>query len=175
MWIATRGGFVDPLNVIVNGPLGGHWWRVLTTQFSYFDATGGAAITGAGVYQFVTLTVVGVFGWLLETRHGPLVVVALFLLGGAGGALAAHAIDSQAVISGANGGALALLCAWAVPDLLAQRQRHEYEGDLLGAGALGLVMLAMPIARPEANAIAGGVGVLAGYTLGLGLARAAAR
>jgi hypothetical protein len=36
---------------------------------------------------------------------------------------------------------------------------------------IALVLLAMPLARPEANPIAGGVGVLTGYLGGLGLAR----
>jgi membrane associated rhomboid family serine protease len=172
VWIATRAGYVDASKLVVNGPLHGHWWRLLTAQFTFFYANG-SSLFGTGVYQFITLLAVAVFGWLLERRHGPLAVLVLFALGGVGGALAASAADSQAVVSGSNGAALALLCAWAVPDLLARRRREEHEGDLLGAAAFGLVLLAMPIARPEANAVAGGVGVLVGYALGLGLARTA--
>ena len=115
------------------------------------------------------------FGWLLERRHGGLAVAALFLLGGAGGAFVASLIDAQAVAAGANGAALALLCAWAVPDLLARRRGDDYDGDLLGTGAFALVLLAMPIARPEASAIAGGVGVLVGYLAGLALLSFGAR
>ena len=74
-------------------------------------------------------------------------------------------------IAGANGGALALLCAWAVPDLLARRARREYSGDLLGTGVIALVLLAMPLVRHEASAVAGGVGVLVGYLGGLALTR----
>ena len=45
------------------------------------------------------------------------------------------------------------------------------DGDLLGTGVIALVLLAMPLARPEANPIAGGFGVLSGYLGGLALAR----
>ncbi|MEA2298848.1 MAG: hypothetical protein QOF77_1784 [Solirubrobacteraceae bacterium] len=174
VWVATRGGYLDAANLVVGGPLHGEWWRLLTAQFTYFYTTG-ASLTGTGIYQFVTLLAVAVFGWLLERRHGGLVTAVIFLLGGVGGALAASAIDAQVVVAGANGGALALVCAWAVPDLLARRRGEDYDGDLLGTGAFALVLLAMPIARPEASAVAGGVGVLVGYLLGLGLARFAAR
>ena len=39
-------------------------------------------------------------------------------------------------VLGGNGAALALLCAWAVPDLLALRAGEEIEGDLLGTAAI---------------------------------------
>jgi membrane associated rhomboid family serine protease len=128
-------------------------------------------VTGAGIYQFATLFAVAIFGWLIERRHGGLVVAALFLVGAIGGTAVAVLAHAKVPVAGANGGALALLCAWAVPDLLARRGRHDYNGDLLGTGVIALVLLAMPLARPEANPIAGGVGVLTGYLGGLGLAR----
>jgi hypothetical protein len=58
-----------------------------------------------------------------------------------------------------------------VPDLLARRRRRDYDGDLLGTGVIALVLLALPIARPEASPIAGGVGVVIGYLGGLALAQ----
>ena len=170
IWIATRGGYLDASKLVVLGRPHGDWWRVLTAPFTYSFSTG-ASVTGLGIYQFVTLITVAIFGWLLERRHGPLVVAGLFVLGGAGGAALATLLDPQAVVVGANGAALALLCAWAVPDLLERRRGLDYDGDLLGTGAIALVMLAMPVARPEVNAIAGGFGVLAGYLVGLGLVR----
>jgi hypothetical protein len=170
VWILTRGGYLSAPDLVVSGPLHGDWWRPATAQLTYFYTTG-ASLTGTGVYQFVTLVTIAVFGWLLERRHGGLVVAALLLLGGVGGAVAASALDSQAVVAGANGAGLALLCAWAVPDLLARRRGEDYDGDLLGTGAFALVLLAMPIARPEASAIAGGVGVVVGYLGGLALVR----
>jgi len=90
-----------------------------------------------------------------------------------GGTAVAVVAGSSTVVAGANGGALALLCAWAVPDLLARRARRDYGGDLLGTGVIALVLLAMPIARPEASPIAGGVGVVVGYLGGLALQRRA--
>ncbi len=69
MWIVTTGGFVAPHQLSLEGPVEGQWWRLLSSQFLY----------ESGVYAFVALLAVGVFGWLLERRHGPLVVLALFL------------------------------------------------------------------------------------------------
>lgn len=172
VWIATRGGFlgIDPGRLVVAGPLHGEWWRVVSSQFTYFYS-GSSSATGAGVYQFACLFAVALFGTLLERRHGPWAVLGLFLLGGAGGALVASAADIQSLVVGGNGGALALLCAWAVPDLLARRAGVDYDGDLLGTAAIAVVLLALPVARPESSALAGGVGVVAGYLCGLALAR----
>jgi hypothetical protein len=177
VWILTRAGYVSPLNLVaVRGQLTTDWWHVLTAPFTYYDYyTGSFSSFGAGVYQFATLFAVALFGWLLERRHGPLVVIALFLIGAAGGIYVALAIHSSSLAVGGNGGALALLCAWIVPDLLARRSGQHYDGDLLGAGVIALVLLAMPIARPEASPVAGGFGVLTGYLGGLALARRDAR
>ncbi len=140
---------------------GSHWWRLFTAPLTY-DNTG---------YAFVTLTVIGLFGWLLERRHGALVVLLLFLIGAVGGTAATAAAYDVPVVLGANGAALALLCAWAVPDLLALRHREEVEGDLTGAAVLAVVVALMPLALPEASWISDGVGVLAGLLVGYPLAR----
>jgi hypothetical protein len=81
------------------------------------------------------------------------------------------------VALGANGGALALLCAWAVPDLLTRRRKRPYDGDLLGAAVIALTLLAMPLALAsgEASAVAGLLGVIWGYLVGFALARDALR
>ncbi|MGA2469401.1 MAG: rhomboid family intramembrane serine protease [Solirubrobacteraceae bacterium] len=174
VWIATRSGYVSPSSLLATQhQLSGDWWRVLSTPFTYWDGRFAGAVTGPGVYQFATLFAVALFGWLIERRHGPIVVLALFLVGAAGGAYVALHFPgaSTTVASGGNGGALALLCAWAVPDLLARRGGHSYDGDLLGAGVIALVLLAMPLVRPEASALAGGFGVVTGYLGGLALSR----
>ena len=175
VWIATRAGWLSASSWVVRSPFhtSSQWPHLLTAPFTYFYATG-ANLTGTGVYQFATLFAVAVFGWLLERRHGPIATASVFLLGAVGGTyvavLAQNGPHANLHIAGANGGALALLCAWAVPDLLARRGRRDYDGDLLGTGVIALVLLAMPLARPEANPIAGGFGVLTGYLSGLALA-----
>jgi len=169
IWIATRGGYLDAANVVAQHPLGSRWWTVFTAPFTYFYS---GQIAGAGVYQFATLLAIAIFGWLLERRHGPLPVLVLFMVGAAGGTYAAAVADiNRYAIAGGNGGALALLCAWAVPDLLARRAKREYGGDLLGASVIAVVLLAMPLVRHECSAVAGGVGVVSGYLGGLALAR----
>src|SRR5437588_6937935 len=90
VWIALRTGWVDPFNLLIIGGIHGDAWRALTVPFAYLN----------GVYQFVTLFAVALFGWLIERRHGPLGALRLFMLGGAGGALVAGALNVGDVISG---------------------------------------------------------------------------
>jgi membrane associated rhomboid family serine protease len=161
LWIAWRGAFVHYSDLIVFGPLHGEGWRLVTSQFAY----------ASGLYQFATLVAIALFGWLLERRHGPFVVLALFFAAGVTGALAEVALDSFPISSGANGAALGLIAAWAVPDLLAARRHEYYDVDLLGTAAIAAVVLAMPAARVEASWVAGLVGGLVGLLVGLGLAR----
>jgi hypothetical protein len=99
-------------------------------------------------------------------------VLGLFFAAGVTGALAAEALYAFPVVSGANAGALALLAAWAAPNLVAARAADYYEGDLLGTAAIAAVLLAMPYARPEVSWLAGVAGGVLGLTLGLGLSRA---
>jgi membrane associated rhomboid family serine protease len=161
VWVAWRGGFVNLGKLVVIGPLHGDWWKLFTSQFAYAN----------GLYAFVALVATAIFGWLLERRHGPVVVLALFLGAGATGALVASAVYSEAVVSGANGAALALLAAWAVPDLEAARAGMDYEGDLLGVAAIAAVLLALPFAQPQASWLAGITGGAMGLVVGLGLRR----
>jgi membrane associated rhomboid family serine protease len=161
VWVAWRGGFVSLGKLVVIGPLNGDWWKLFTSQFAYAN----------GLYEFVALVAIGIFGWLLERRHGPAVVLALFFGAGAGGALVASAVYSEAIVSGANGAALALLAAWAVPDLEAARAGMDYEGDLLGVAAIAAVLLALPFAQPQASWLAGITGGVIGLVAGLGLSR----
>ena len=161
VWILLRAGYVSADKLVVVGPLHGDWWKLFSSGVAYLN----------GWYAFFTLIVVAVFGWLLERRHGPLVVLALFLGASAAGALAAEAVYPLAIAVGGNAGALALLAAWAAPDLRSARAGDCYEGDLLGAGAFAALMLAMPWARFEASWLAGVAGAAIGLLCGLGLAR----
>ncbi len=114
MWVAIQAEPELLRHSVVAGPLDGDWWRLFTYQFAYFEGGGG------GLYAFVALLATGLFGWLLERRHGPGVVLALFLGAGAAGALVADAVYVDPILAGANAGALALLGAWAAPDLRAR-------------------------------------------------------
>jgi membrane associated rhomboid family serine protease len=163
MWILLRGGWVGLDKLAVDGPLRGDWWKLLSTQFAYLN----------GLYAFVTLLVIAIFGWLLERRIGSLYVLALLLGAGVAGALAALAVYPFPLVLGGNAAALALLAAWAAPDLRAARAGDYYEGDLLGAGALAALLLAIPFAvRFEANWLAGVTGGVLGLIVGLGTQRA---
>jgi membrane associated rhomboid family serine protease len=144
---------------VVIGPLSGDWWKLLSSQFAYIN----------GWYAFFTLIAVAVFGWLLERRYGALIVLALFFGAGVAGALVALAVYVLPIVSGANAAALALIGAWAVPDLLAARENGYYEGDLLGAGAVGALLLAIPFVQPEASWLAGVTGAVVGLLVGFGL------
>ncbi len=145
---------------IVDKP-GSHWWRLFTAPFVY-DNTG---------YAFIALGTIALYGSLLERRHGPLPVLALFLAGGVGGVAATAGAQSFPVVLGANGAALAMITAWAIPDLLALRAREDYDGDLLGTAVIAAVVALMPLVLTEASWIADGVGVLSGLVIGLPLAR----
>ena len=89
--------------------------------------------------------------------------------------VAVSALDSTPFAYGGNGLALALLVAWAVPDLLRRRVGEDYDGDLLGTLVIAILVFAMSAATTEASIIAAGTGALAGLLVGLVLARVALR
>lgn len=166
--VAVAGG-LDPARIIVAGKLGGEWWRVFTAPFVHIS--GGTMIFAGGAYQFATMIAVGVFGWLLERRHGPWAVLALYVLAGAGGMLVAAAVEPDPLAFGGNSLGLGLLCAWAVPDLLAWRRGHGWEGDLLGTATIAVVLLLMPAVVDGVSWVAGFAGAVIGLVVGLPLAR----
>jgi hypothetical protein len=98
-------------------------------------------------------------------------VLALFIAGGIGGIAATSAAYAFPVVLGGNGAALAMLTAWAIPDLLALRARDDYDGDLLGTAVIAVVVALMPLAAADASWVADGIGVLAGVLIGIPLAR----
>jgi hypothetical protein len=161
--VLWRTGLVGLQHIIVVGKPGTHWWRVVSGAFVYNNLG----------YAFACLGAVALFGWLLERRHGPIAVVAVFLIGAAGGLAVTAVIYPFPAALGGNGGALALLCAWAVPDLLTLRRGEEFEGDLLGTAVIAAVIALMPLAAPGASWVSGGVGAAAGLALGLPLSRLA--
>ncbi|HTU86662.1 MAG TPA: rhomboid family intramembrane serine protease [Solirubrobacteraceae bacterium] len=136
------------------------WWRLLVAPFTY---------TNTG-YAIVALATIAVYGWLLERRHGPLLVIALFAIAAIGGAAVTATNSTLPLALGANGAALALLVAWALPDVLALRAKRDFEGDLLGTAVVAVVVALMPLAAPDASWIPEGVGIAAGLLIGLPLA-----
>jgi membrane associated rhomboid family serine protease/DNA-directed RNA polymerase subunit RPC12/RpoP len=156
------------VDLVVFGKIpNGEWWRVVTSPFMYLNVW----------YQFAALLAIGVYGWLLERRHGPVVVAVLFALSGVGGIAAAAALESYPIAFGGNGAALGFIAAWAVPVLLARRHADadDDDADLLGTAILFALVALMPIATPDADVVAGGVGAAAGALLGLALARLSPR
>lgn len=135
-------------------------------------------------YQLAVVLPLGLFGWLLETRHGPLLVLALFLAFGIGASAAAIALGGSDVVAGAPGAALAMIAVWAVPDLQRMRRGNPYDGDLLGAAVMALVIAFMPLVvtdvkvgaleMADASSIASWIGALGGAAIGLLLSRTAA-
>jgi membrane associated rhomboid family serine protease len=163
LWRTGVGGL--ELDMIVIGKPGAQWWKLFTAPFGY-DNTG---------YVIISLAAIGLFGWLLERRHGPLVPLALFFIAGVGGVAATSAAYALPVVLGANGAALAMIVAWAMPDVLELQRGQDIEGDLLGAAVFAIVVALMPLAAPHASWIADVVGVGAGALIGLPLSRVSAR
>jgi membrane associated rhomboid family serine protease len=161
VWVVEHAEPLLYVHMAIIGPLNGDWWKLFTNEFAYLN----------GVYAFVAILAVAIFGWLLERRHGSAAVLALFLGAGATGALVASAVYSTPIVSGGNAAALALLAAWAAPDLESARTGSYREGDLLGAAAMAALLLAIPFARPETSWLAGVTGGALGLVVGLGMTR----
>ncbi|MDQ3675588.1 MAG: rhomboid family intramembrane serine protease [Actinomycetota bacterium] len=120
--------------------------------------------------QLAVVTGLGIFGWLLERRHGPAVVVLAFALCGPGALAVATAIDQESFVFGTHGAALGLLCAWLVPVLLSRRRSSDDDdADLLGVLVIAVVLLLVPAAS-QGSAIAGAIGGALGMLAGLALA-----
>jgi membrane associated rhomboid family serine protease len=160
-WIVFHAEPTLYFHMAILGPLDGDWWKLFTSELASVN----------GPYTFVAILTLAIFGWLFEARHGPAATVALFFGAGAAGALAAVALYTVPLVSGPNAAALGLLAAWAAPDLRAARAGAYYEGDLLAAGALATLLVAMPFASAfsEASWLAGVVGGVLGLLVGLGL------
>ena len=156
-----RTSLLSLLDVGIVGRPGRHWWRLFTAPFIY---------TNTG-YAFVCLSAIALYGWLLERRHGMLSVIALFAVGGVGGVLATTALYPDPIAWGAGGAALAMIVAWALPDLIDLRAGREIEGDLLGTAVFAAAVVLMPIAAVGASWPPDAIGVLAGLAIGLPLAR----
>jgi membrane associated rhomboid family serine protease len=129
--------------------------------------------------QFAVVAGLGLFGWLIERRHGPVAVVAIFLLCGPGALAISVALAPGTFVFGTQGAALGLLCAWLVPVLLARRRGADDDADLLGVLVIAAVLLMVPVVSQSSlidgdvraglaySGLIGGVlGALAGLILG---------
>jgi membrane associated rhomboid family serine protease len=141
----------------VFGPLGGDYWRLITTAFVY-DTSG-------PFYIFIVLVAVAVFGTLMERRFGSVPTVLVFLLAGAGGAFLAVELKDFPALGG-NAAALGLLAAWLVDDRLSARRGADRGNDLLGVAAFAAVLLLLPFADTQASVFAGLGGAAVGAVLG---------
>jgi len=139
--------------------LTGDPWRFVTAPF----------LNENGWAQFASVIGVGLFGGLIERRHGPVVVLLVFALCGIGGVAAAEALVPSEVYFGTHGAALGLLAAWAVPVLLGRRRGHEDDADMLGVAVLAVVLALIPLAV-DASMLVAGLGLAIGVLCGLMLA-----
>lgn len=149
------------LELLLQDPLDGEWWRLFTTLFIY----------GSTGYEVAALAAIAIFGILLERRHGWWVTLAVFFIGGGLGMLLAVSVDELTIATGGNGAALALVAAWAMRDVLGRRKGREDDADLLGVLAIASLLVLLPVATDDAHALAGLGGGVAGIVMGLGLAR----
>ena len=169
IYLLQAAGAVHATDLVIFPGIGDDWYRRFTAPLVHFS--GGTTLFAGGAYQLAAMLAVGIYGWLLERRHGAWLVVLMYLLAGAGGMAVAAQLEPDKVIFGANGVGLGLLAAWAVPDLLAWRRDDEWEGDLLGTAVIAAVLLLMPLAVRGCSAVAGVTGLVVGLVLGLGLSR----
>lgn len=163
--IGARAGVYSLLDLTIAGPIGSEYQRLLTSSFAY---------AGTG-YELVALVSIGLFGWLLERRHGLWAPLLVYVLCAAAGAALAVVIDPEPFAAGGNGAALGLLCAWLVPELLARRRGVETEADSYGVAAFAAVLLALPIATEDAHVLVGLGGAITGLAIGWPLTRAPRR
>ena len=155
--VATSHVTLSDLGAVYFKPVSGEWWRVAATPFLHNN----------GVYLFVAMVAVAIFGTHLERRFGLLTPVIVFLLAGAGGAALSVVIDPNHAALGANGAALGLLCAWLVDDRLAFRRGDDRGNDLIGVYVFAVVLLLLAVAWPDASIYAAVGGAAIGGLSGL--------
>jgi membrane associated rhomboid family serine protease len=156
--LAFRTGEVSVLDLGVFNSAYGEWWRLVTTPFVH-DNLG---------YLFVAMLAVAIFGTHLERRFGAAMPVVLFLGAGVAGAALSVAVGIYPAL-GANGAALALLCAWLVEDRRALRRGEDRGNDLIGVYVIGAALVLLSLADESASIAAAAAGAAIGSLAGLAL------
>ncbi len=149
-------GLISVLDVGLVGPPGNELWLALSTLL---------VNPGPG-YLFVVMLGVGVFGISLERRFGLFAVLAIFLLSGVAGSLAAIGTESYPAY-GANSAALGLAFTWFLETRTSVARGADREPDMIGFGVMVAVLALLPLAEPSASFVAGAGGAATGTVLGL--------
>lgn len=158
--LAARASGFPLLDFVVVGGLEGQYWQFVTAPLISF---------GFG-FGFVALLGCAIFGTALERRFGAVETVVVAMGCGAAGVGLELLLAPFARVNGMNGVALGLLAAWLVVVLSNEDIR---DSDTYGAIAAGALLLALPLATPEASIWAATGGLLAGAGCGAVLARTA--
>jgi membrane associated rhomboid family serine protease len=146
------------------GPVGGDWWRYLTSPFIYPDIG----------YLFVASLGIAIFGVAVEQRLGTIPTAILIVACGALGMLAADGMETAFApgndilfAAGGNGIALGLLAAWAVIRGAEVRSRPGEDVEVIGAAVAAAVLIMLPLVDDWANVFAGLGGAVVGAACGL--------
>jgi membrane associated rhomboid family serine protease/DNA-directed RNA polymerase subunit RPC12/RpoP len=150
------------LNLVFLGDLPGHLWQMLSAPLVQ---------VGMG-YGFVCLTGATIFGAGIEARFGPVVLVLSWAICGAFGVLAEYLIAPVPFTNGALAVAIGLMTAWLIV-VVTQEDLRDYDG--IGLGAVGAVLLALPIVTDEASVWTLVGGLVGGGLVGAVLMRLRAR
>ena len=148
------------LKAAILGPLRGDWWRLLTRAVRLRQ-------------RWLCVRRAGHAGDLREPRRAQQRAGRRARCCSSGLRSRAGSSSSRSaappIAAGANGAALALLVAWAVPQLRRARAGELPAGDLIGAAAIGLLLFAVPAVVAEASWLAGVIGVVVGAPVGAGV------
>jgi len=146
----------------IAGSVGSEWWRYLSAPWVFSDIG----------YLFVVALTLALFVPSLEHRLGTVQTLVLLVGAGALGMLAADGlsevgIDDPLFAAGGNGVALGAVGAWYAIRLAAAKPRSgELDFDLIGVGAVAVVLLALPLVESSASPVAGVTGALVGLSAG---------
>jgi membrane associated rhomboid family serine protease len=150
------------LHLVFLGDVTGHPFQMVTAPFIQ---------VGFG-YGFVVLTAVAMFGAGIERRYGPIAAVVVWLVCGAFGVLVEASLAPVPFSNGALAAAVGMLTAWIV---VVANHEDMRDYDTLGLGAVGAVLLALPIATNEASVWTLVGGIVGGGLCGAVLMRFRAR